>query len=62
MYLLVYSKGTDGWLILAEDVPLRPKRGIVRVIAALAGSNVCIKKGHLFYIIHNDTSMHFASY
>lgn len=40
VYLLVCSKGTAGWVLLAEDVPLKQRKGIIRVIAALAGSNV----------------------
>lgn len=46
VYLLVCSKGTAGWVLLAEDVPLKPRRGIVRVIAALAGSNPKVDEDH----------------
>lgn len=46
VYLLVFSKGTAGWLLLAEDVPLKPRRGIIRVIAALAGSNPKVDEDH----------------
>lgn len=39
---LAMSKGTSGWLLLVEELPLKQQRGIIRVIAPLAGSDVCI--------------------
>ncbi|KAH9297321.1 hypothetical protein KI387_029003 [Taxus chinensis] len=35
---LAVAKGKSGSLLLAEEVPLKPQRGIVRVVAPLAGS------------------------
>lgn len=38
---LAFSKGTSGWVLLSEEFPLKQQRGIVRVTAPLAGSDVC---------------------
>lgn len=38
---LAIAMGTSGWLILAEELPLKQHFGIVRAAAPLAGSNVC---------------------
>ncbi|KAI5063185.1 hypothetical protein GOP47_0021732 [Adiantum capillus-veneris] len=46
VYLLACTKGTGGWLLLAEDVPLKQRRGIIRVTAALAGSNPKVDGDH----------------
>lgn len=39
---LAISVGTSGWLVLAEELPLKKSYGIVRVAAPLSGCNVCI--------------------
>lgn len=39
---LAISVGTSGWLVLAEELPLKKPYGIVRVAAPLSGCNVCI--------------------
>eukprot|EP00250_Pteridium_aquilinum_P000284 c10318_g1_i1 orf=684-2747(+) len=46
VYLIACSRGAAGWLLLAEDVPLKSRRGIIRVIAALAGSNPKVDEDH----------------
>jgi len=38
---LAISIGTSGWILLLEELPLKQERGIVRVMAPLAGSDVC---------------------
>ena len=40
-FFLPISWGTSGWLVLAEELPLKQYCGVVRVAAPLAGSNVC---------------------
>ncbi|XP_058113626.1 protein TRANSPARENT TESTA 9-like isoform X3 [Magnolia sinica] len=40
------SRGTTGWLVLAEESPLKKTRGFVRVSAPLAGSNPKIDDKH----------------
>eukprot|EP00249_Psilotum_nudum_P022735 c28628_g1_i1 orf=260-2767(+) len=61
VYLLVVSKGTSGWLILAEDVPMRPSRGVIRVIAALAGSNPRVDEDHRKWLHLRIRSPHYPS-
>lgn len=61
VYLLVFSKGTAGWLMLAEDVPLRPRRGVLRVIAALAGSNPKVDEDHPKWLHLRIRSPHYPS-
>lgn len=61
VYLLVFSKGTAGWLLLAEDAPLRPRRGVIRVIAALAGSNPKVDKDHPKWLHLRIRSPHYPS-
>lgn len=39
---LALSMGASGWLVLAEESPLKQHFGVVRVSAPLAGSNVSI--------------------
>lgn len=39
---LAISHGTSGWILLLEQLPLKQERGIVRVMAPLAGSDVCV--------------------
>lgn len=43
---LAVSKGTAGYLLLADEVPLKPSRGFVRIMAPLAGSNPRIDEKH----------------
>ncbi|KAL6851525.1 hypothetical protein ACP4OV_020458 [Aristida adscensionis] len=43
---LAISNGTSGWILLLEELPLKQDRGIVRVIAPLAGSNPRIDEKH----------------
>ena len=38
---LAISLGESGWVVLAEELPLKQHYGVVRVAAPLAGSNVC---------------------
>lgn len=45
---LAVSAGTSGWLILAEEIPLRKDFGVVRVCAPLAGCNVRMALLHSF--------------
>ncbi|KAK1551168.1 hypothetical protein Q3G72_031319 [Acer saccharum] len=43
---LAISVGTSGWLVLAEELPLKQQCGIIRVVAPLAGSNPRIDEKH----------------
>ncbi|XP_077238440.1 CLEC16A-like protein isoform X3 [Tasmannia lanceolata] len=43
---LAMSRGTSGWVLLAEELPLKQQFGIVRVAAPLAGSNPRIDDKH----------------
>ncbi|XP_010046920.2 protein TRANSPARENT TESTA 9 [Eucalyptus grandis] len=43
---LAVSAGISGWLILAEELPLKQNYGIIRVAAPLAGSNPRIDNKH----------------
>ncbi|KAH7572520.1 hypothetical protein JRO89_XS04G0268900 [Xanthoceras sorbifolium] len=43
---LAISVGTSGWLVLAEELPLKQQWGIIRVVAPLAGSNPKIDEKH----------------
>ncbi|CAJ1975841.1 unnamed protein product [Sphenostylis stenocarpa] len=43
---LAISVGTCGWLVLAEELPLKKPFGVVRVAAPLAGSNPRIDDKH----------------
>ncbi|KAK7329129.1 hypothetical protein VNO77_23275 [Canavalia gladiata] len=43
---LAVSVGTSGWLVLAEELPLKKPYGVVRVAAPLAGSNPRIDDKH----------------
>ncbi|KAM5553667.1 hypothetical protein ABKV19_025751 [Rosa sericea] len=38
---LAISLGESGWVVLAEELPLKQHYGVVRVAAPLAGCNVC---------------------
>lgn len=39
---LAISRGTSGWILLAQEAPVRQQGGIVRIAAPLSGSDVCI--------------------
>ncbi|XP_066348518.1 protein TRANSPARENT TESTA 9-like isoform X3 [Miscanthus floridulus] len=43
---LAISHGTSGWILLLEQLPLKQERGIVRVMAPLAGSDPRIDTKH----------------
>ncbi|XP_073117626.1 protein TRANSPARENT TESTA 9 isoform X2 [Elaeis guineensis] len=43
---LVLLMGTSGWILLAEELPLKQQCGIVRVTAPLAGSNPRVDEKH----------------
>ncbi|KAF8400228.1 hypothetical protein HHK36_013525 [Tetracentron sinense] len=43
---LAISRGTSGWVLLAEELPLKQHSGVVRVAAPLAGSNPRIDNNH----------------
>ncbi|KAL0302590.1 UNVERIFIED_CONTAM: protein TRANSPARENT TESTA 9, partial [Sesamum angustifolium] len=45
-HFLALSMGTSGWLVLAEELPMISRRGIVRVAAPLAGCNPRIDDKH----------------
>ncbi|GER26949.1 hypothetical protein STAS_02626 [Striga asiatica] len=40
------STGSTGWLVLAEELLMKPQRGLVRVLAPLAGCNPRIDDKH----------------
>ncbi|CAO2041874.1 unnamed protein product [Urochloa humidicola] len=43
---LAISNGSSGWILLLEELPLKQERGIVRVMAPLAGSDPRIDEKH----------------
>eukprot|EP00262_Sarcandra_glabra_P012702 TRINITY_DN3326_c2_g3_i1.p1 TRINITY_DN3326_c2_g3~~TRINITY_DN3326_c2_g3_i1.p1 ORF type:complete len:484 (-),score=89.98 TRINITY_DN3326_c2_g3_i1:478-1758(-) len=43
---LAISRGTSGWILLVEELPLKQHYGVVRVTAPLAGSNPRIDEKH----------------
>ncbi|KAJ6673150.1 PROTEIN TRANSPARENT TESTA 9 [Salix viminalis] len=43
---LATSVGSSGWIILAEELPLKRHHGIIRIVAPLAGSNPTIDETH----------------
>lgn len=45
-FFLAISRGVSGWLLLAEELPLKQLYGVVRVAAPLAGSNPRIDDKH----------------
>ncbi|KAE8676636.1 Detected protein of unknown function [Hibiscus syriacus] len=45
-HFLAVSVGTLGWVVLAEELPLKQNYGIVRVAAPLAGTNPIIDDKH----------------
>ena len=40
--VLAISVGASGWILLAEELPLKKHYGIIRVVAPLASSDVCM--------------------
>ncbi|KAH7674728.1 CLEC16A/TT9 N-terminal protein [Dioscorea alata] len=49
-WFLAVSREMSGWLLLAEELPLKKQCGIVRVTAPLAGSNPRIDDKHLKWL------------
>ncbi|GJN27907.1 hypothetical protein PR202_gb15970 [Eleusine coracana subsp. coracana] len=47
---LAISNETSGWILLLEELPLKQERGIVRVIAPLAGSDPRIDEKHVKWL------------
>nr|XP_019707440.1 LOW QUALITY PROTEIN: protein TRANSPARENT TESTA 9-like [Elaeis guineensis] len=45
-FFLALSRGTSGWILLAEELPLKQQSGIIRVTAPLAGSDPRIDEKH----------------
>lgn len=41
-WFLAVTVRTSGWLLLAEELPLKKQHGIIRVAAPLAGCDVCL--------------------
>ncbi|XP_010276705.1 PREDICTED: uncharacterized protein LOC104611385 isoform X2 [Nelumbo nucifera] len=39
LFFLAISRGTSGWVLLAEELPLKQNYGVIRVVAPLAGTN-----------------------
>jgi protein CLEC16A len=50
-WFLAISVGTSGWLVLAEELPMKKPYGVVRVAAPLAGCNVCIVVCYPYFLI-----------
>ncbi|KAG6437762.1 hypothetical protein SASPL_102690 [Salvia splendens] len=49
-YFLALSMGSSGWLVLAEELPVKPGRGLVRVVAPLAGCKPRVDDKHLRWL------------
>ncbi|XP_047980988.1 protein TRANSPARENT TESTA 9 isoform X2 [Salvia hispanica] len=49
-YFLALSMGSSGWLVLAEELPAKPGRGLVRVVAPLAGCKPKVDDKHLRWL------------
>ncbi|XP_030497042.2 protein TRANSPARENT TESTA 9 isoform X1 [Cannabis sativa] len=45
-FFLPISRGMSGWVVLAEELPLKRSYGVVRIAAPLAGSNPRIDSKH----------------
>lgn len=54
-HFLAITIGTSGWLILADELPVRPSFGVVRVVAPLGGCNVSIP------FLGANTAIHFLN-
>lgn len=57
---LAMSMGTSGWLVLAEELPLKQGYGLVRVVAPLAGSSVSIWFSFINMIDHTRLHLHYT--
>ncbi|KAK4370180.1 hypothetical protein RND71_009655 [Anisodus tanguticus] len=49
-HFLANSVGTSGWLILADELPVRPSFGVVCVVAPLGGCNPRIDEKHMRWL------------
>ncbi|XP_047249607.1 protein TRANSPARENT TESTA 9 isoform X2 [Capsicum annuum] len=49
-HFLTISVGISGWLILADELPVRPSFGVVRVVAPLGGCNPRIDEKHMRWL------------
>ncbi|KAK7265206.1 hypothetical protein RJT34_32822 [Clitoria ternatea] len=49
-FFLAISLGVSGWLVLAEELPLRKSFGVVRLVASLAGCNPIIDDKHATWL------------
>ncbi|XP_055822414.1 protein TRANSPARENT TESTA 9 isoform X2 [Solanum dulcamara] len=49
-HFLAISIGASGWLILADELPVRPSFGVVRVVAPLGGCNPRIDEKHMRWL------------
>ncbi|CAN4084847.1 unnamed protein product [Withania somnifera] len=49
-HFLAISVGISGWLILADELPVRPNFGVVRVVAPLGGCNPRIDEKHMRWL------------
>lgn len=51
-HFLAASLGSDGWILLAEELSLKQHHGVVRIAAPLAGSNVSTFSYWTFSLFH----------
>ncbi|XP_027919665.1 protein TRANSPARENT TESTA 9-like isoform X1 [Vigna unguiculata] len=50
VYFLAISLGISGWLVVAEELPLKKSHGVVRSVAPLAGCNPRIDDNHATWL------------
>ncbi|XP_014509724.1 uncharacterized protein LOC106768871 isoform X2 [Vigna radiata var. radiata] len=50
VYFLAISLGISGWLVVAEELPLKKSHGVVRAVAPLAGCNPRIEDNHAMWL------------
>ncbi|KAM7274315.1 hypothetical protein ACFE04_028979 [Oxalis oulophora] len=50
-FFLAISIGIDGWILLAEEIPLKQQHGVVRIIAPLAGTCPIIHEKHPTWLL-----------
>ncbi|WVZ11761.1 hypothetical protein V8G54_016291 [Vigna mungo] len=50
VYFLAISLGISGWLVVAEELPLKKSHGLVRAVAPLAGCNPRIEDNHAMWL------------
>ncbi|XP_050131454.1 protein TRANSPARENT TESTA 9-like isoform X4 [Malus sylvestris] len=48
---LAISLGTSGWVVLAEEFPLKEPYGVIRMVAPLAGSNFILVSSTRFFLL-----------